>query len=463
MTAKTTAPPTSHAPAQVGRRRFVILALIFVVTVLNYADRATMSIAGTGVVKDLGLDPIMLGMIFSAFAWAYALGQIPGGWLLDKFGARRVYGCSLLLWSLFTMMQGTVGWMGVVGSTAAFTLFGMRFMLGLVESPAFPANNRIVSCWFPTRERGTASALFNSAQYMAVVVFAPLMAYLTHAMGWEHVFIWMGALGVVATVFWFAIYREPLSDSRLSTAELDYMRDGGALVDLEANRKANKPKVKMKEVAQLFNNRTLWAIYLGQYCITALTYFFITWFPIYLIKGRGMSIMEAGWVSALPAICGFSGGVLGGVVSDYLIRKGMHPSRARKTPFVIGMALAASLVSANYVDANWMVIALMALAFFGKGLAAVGWAVLSDTAPKNMVGLSGGVFNGIGNVAGIITPVVIGYFVAATGNFNEALWFVAAHGLIGIFAYVVLAGRFERVVIEEADEVTQGAPFATRT
>ncbi|WP_277962615.1 MFS transporter [Pseudomonas sp. RIT-To-2] len=450
MNAKIASLATPIAEAKVGRRRFVILSLIFTVTVLNYADRATMSIAGTGVVKDLGLDPIMLGMIFSAFAWAYALGQIPGGWLLDKFGARRVYGCSLLLWSLFTMMQGTVGWFGIVGSSAAATLFGMRFMLGLVESPAFPANNRIVSCWFPTSERGTASALFNSAQYMAVVVFAPLMAWLTHALGWEHVFLWMGALGLVATVFWFALYREPLSDPRLCDEELAYMREGGALVDLEATRKLTKPTLSFAEVAQLFTHRTLWAIYLGQYCITALTYFFITWFPIYLIKGRGLTIMEAGWVAALPAICGFSGGVLGGVVSDYLIRKGMHPSRARKTPFVIGMVLAASLVSANYVDANWMVIALMALAFFGKGLAAVGWAVLSDTAPKGMVGLSGGVFNGIGNIAGIVTPVVIGFFVASTGSFDMALWFVAAHGVLGIFAYVVLAGRFERVEIAPA-------------
>ncbi|MCS3471260.1 D-galactonate transporter [Pseudomonas sp. JUb42] len=449
MNAKTAPLEASLATTRVGRQRFVILALIFVVTVLNYADRATMSIAGTGVVKDLGLDPIMLGMIFSAFAWAYALGQIPGGWLLDRFGARRVYGCSLLLWSLFTMLQGTVGWFGIVGSSAAMMLFGMRFMLGLVESPAFPANNRIVSCWFPTRERGTASALFNSAQYMAVVVFAPLMAWLTHTLGWEHVFLWMGALGLVATVFWFALYHEPRSYSRLSEEELEYIREGGGLVDLEVTRKSDKPKTDFKQVAQLFTNRTLWAVYLGQYCITALTYFFITWFPIYLIKGRGMTIMEAGWVAALPAVCGFSGGVLGGLVSDYLIRRGVHPSRARKTPFVIGMALAASLVSANFVDANWMVIALMALAFFGKGLAAVGWAVLSDTAPEGMVGLSGGVFNGIGNVAGIVTPLVIGYFVATTGSFNSALWFVAAHSLIGIFAYTVLAGRFERVMIRK--------------
>jgi D-galactonate transporter len=438
-----------EAQARVGRHRFLILGLIFIVTVINYADRATMSIAGTGVVKDLGLDPMMLGVIFSAFAWAYALGQIPGGWLLDRFGARRVYGCSLVLWSIFTMLQGTVGWFGLMGASAAISLFAMRFMLGLVESPAFPANNRIVSCWFPTSERGTASALFNSAQYMAVVLFTPLMAWLTHAWGWEHVFLWMGGLGLVLSVIWFAFYREPHSDKHLSSREMDYMREGGALVDLELNRTTKKPKAKLSEIKQLFTNRTLWAIYLGQYCITALTYFFITWFPIYLIKGRGMTIMEAGWVAALPAICGFSGGVLGGMLSDLLIRRGVHPSIARKTPFMIGMAMSTILVSANFLDANWMVITVMAIAFFGKGLAAVGWAVLSDTAPKNMVGLSGGVFNGIGNIAGIITPLVIGYIVAVTGSFNIALWFVAAHGVLGIFAYGVLAGRFERVVIAE--------------
>jgi D-galactonate transporter len=449
MLSKSISLDQAGAQVRVGRHRFLILALIFIVTVINYADRATMSIAGTGVIKDLGLDPMMLGVIFSAFAWAYALGQIPGGWLLDRFGARRVYGCSLVLWSCFTMLQGTVGWFGLMGASAAISLFAMRFMLGLVESPAFPANNRIVSCWFPTSERGTASALFNSAQYMAVVLFTPLMAWLTHAWGWEHVFLWMGALGLALSVVWFAFYREPHSDKHLSPREMEYMREGGALVDLELNRTTKKPKAKLSEVAQLFTSRTLWSIYLGQYCITALTYFFITWFPIYLIKGRGMTIMEAGWVAALPAICGFSGGVLGGMLSDLLIRRGVHPSIARKTPFIIGMAMSTILVSANFLDANWMVITVMAVAFFGKGLAAVGWAVLSDTAPKNMVGLSGGVFNGIGNIAGIITPLVIGYIVAVTGSFNIALWFVAAHGVLGIFAYGLLAGRFERVVIEE--------------
>ncbi|AUX94814.1 MFS transporter [Mixta gaviniae] len=444
MSSKQLDVPAVHA-LRVGRHRYWVLALIFIITVINYADRATMSIAGTSVVKELALDPLMLGMIFSAFAWAYALGQIPGGWLLDRFGARRVYGCSLLLWSIFTALQGTVGWIGLTGSLAAMTLFLMRFMLGLVESPAFPANSRIVSCWFPTRERGVASALFNSGQYMAVVVFTPIMAWLTHSLGWEHVFVWMGALGIVLSFVWFAFYREPHSDPRLSAEEKALMKEGGALVDLEADRKKNAKPTSLREMKCLFNNRNLWAIYLGQYCITALTYFFITWFPIYLIQGRGMTIMQAGWVAALPAICGFTGGILGGYLSDALIRKGMHPSRARKTPFILGMGCSTILVFANVADSNSAVIALMALAFFGKGLAAVGWAVLSDLAPKNMIGLCGGVFNGIGNIAGIITPLVIGYVVSVTGSFADALWFVAAHGVLGVVAYLLIAARFERV------------------
>ncbi|TCW45133.1 ACS family glucarate transporter-like MFS transporter [Phytobacter diazotrophicus] len=430
---------------RVGHHRYWVLGLIFIITVINYADRATMSIAGTSVVKELGLDPMMLGMIFSAFAWAYALGQIPGGWLLDRFGAKKVYGMSLVLWSVFTMLQGTVGWIGMTGSLAAMTLFLMRFMLGLVESPAFPANSRIVSSWFPTRERGVASALFNSGQYMAVVVFTPIMAWLTHAWGWEHVFLWMGGVGLVLATVWFAWYKEPHKDPRLTEEEKNLMREGGALVDLDSEGAAKAKKTSLRDAKCLFTNRNLWAIYLGQYCITALTYFFITWFPIYLIQGRGMTIMQAGWVAALPAICGFTGGLLGGYLSDILISRGMHPSRARKTPFVLGMGLSTMLVFANFVDSNSAVIFLMAMAFFGKGFAAVGWAVLSDVAPKTMIGLCGGVFNGIGNIAGIVTPLVIGYVVTVTGSFNNALWFVAAHGVLAVVSYILIATRFERV------------------
>lgn len=432
-----------------GRLRFVVLSLIFVITVLNYADRATLSIAGPSVARDLGLSPSELGIVFSAFAWAYVIGQFPGGWLLDRYGARRVYGGSLLLWSLFTLSQGSVHYLGSAAS-AAMALFGMRFLLGLVEAPAFPANARVVATWFPAGERGIASALFNSAQYLAVVLFTPLMAWLTHTLGWPHVFLVMGVLGVPLALVWFAFMDEPTRHRRLSAAELDYMREGGALVTLDsapATREA-KPRFTWAQVRQLLTHRMMWGLYIGQYCITALSYFFITWFPIYLMKGRGMSIMTVGMVAALPAICGFSGGMLGGALSDFLIRRGVALSTARKIPFMLGMALATSVVAANFVSSNTAVIVVMSLAFFGKGLSAIGWAVVSDTAPREMTGLCGGIFNGLGNIAGIVTPIVIGYVVAVTGSFDKALWFVAAHGLLGVIAYGVIAGPFRRLVIK---------------
>ncbi len=441
------AAPAPDTMARVGHFRYYILGLIFFVTVLNYADRATLSIAGTFVAKDLGLTAASLGIVFSAFGWAYAIGQIPGGWLLDRFGAKRVYGASIALWSLFTISQGTVSIFTTTAS-ATVALFIMRFMLGLVESPAFPGNARVVATWFPTSERGTASALFNSAQYLAVVIFTPLMAWLTHALGWHHVFFFMGGLGVVLACVWFATMGDPKTHSRMSRREFEFISENGALVGLDTGAAKDRRRFTRREISTLFTSRMLWAIYIGQYCITALTYFFITWFPIYLVKERGMNIMTVGMVAALPAICGFSGGILGGALSDYLIRRGFTVSFARKTPFMIGMVLATAIMAAPFAVSDTAVVVIMSLAFFGKGLGAIGWAVVADVAPREMTGLSGGVFNGIGNTAGIVTPLVIGFVVASTGSFDRALWFVGAHGIVAILAYGVLAGRFKRIELK---------------
>lgn len=431
-----------------GYFRYYILALIFFVTVVNYADRATLSIAGSAVQHDLGLNAAQLGIVFSAFGWSYALGQIPGGWLLDRYGAKRVYGASIVLWSLLTFTQGTAHLFGGAGQ-AVVALFVMRFLLGLVESPAFPGNARVVAQWFPTSERGTASALFNSAQYLAVVIFTPVMAWIVHNYDWHSVFYFMGSLGIAVAAVWFTTMGDPQTHPRMSRGELDFIAANGALVRLGGSA-GNKPqRFTAREIRVLFTSRMLWAIYIGQYCITALTYFFITWFPIYLIKGRGMNIMTVGFVATIPAICGFTGGILGGMLSDYLIRRGVSASVARKTPFMIGMLLATSVEFAPWVRSDAEVVLIMSLAFFGKGLGAIGWAVLADVAPRKMTGLSGGVFNGIGNIAGIVTPMVIGYVVAITGSFDRALWFVGAHGVLAMFAYGCMAGRFRRI---DADE-----------
>jgi len=432
------------------RVRFLIIAFIFIVTTINYADRATLSIAGDAAANELGLDSVTMGYLLSAFAWAYVLGQIPGGALLDRFGSKTIYVAALAIWSICTALQGFVGIFAGIG--AAVALFALRFMVGLAESPSFPANARIVAGWFPKAERGTASAIFNSAQYFSLVAFAPLMGWLVHTFGWHSVFFVMGALGLVAAVFFVKIIHSPLEHPAINQAELDYIKEGGAVVTMEDKTADRGSAFTWSNIKQVLANRMLLGIYLGQYCINALTYFFVTWFPIYLVRERGMNILEAGFAAAAPALFGFFGGVLGGVISDILLRKTGSLTIARKTPLLLGMLLATSIIGCIYVQEEWMVVVVMAAAFFGKGVASLGWAVMSDVAPRELAGVSGGVFNAFGNTAGIVTPIVIGYLVADSGNFDGALVYVAAHCLMTIFAYFVIVGKIERLVLKPAQE-----------
>ncbi|PKU23134.1 MFS transporter [Telmatospirillum siberiense] len=429
--------------------RYYIVLLLFVLTAINYADRATLAIAGPVVSKDLGLDAAQMGIIFSAFGWAYVIGQLPGGWLLDRFGSKNVYAFSIFLWSLFTLCQGAVGFF--TGGAAIALLFGLRFLVGLAEAPSFPGNSRVVAAWFPGNERATASAIFNSAQYFATVIFAPLMGWITHAFGWPWVFGVMGGLGIVMTFVWLKIMRSPVNHPRANQAEVDYIAGGGGLVNLDQGRKekAADGGPKWDYIRQLFASRMMSGIFLGQFCINAITYFFITWFPVYLVQARGMSILKAGFVASLPAVCGFAGGILGGIMSDYMLRRGYSLSAARKTPIVAGMVLSMTMIACNYTDLQWLVVALMALAFFGKGVGALGWAVLSDTAPKQITGLSGGVFNMCGNLSSISTPIIIGFIIQETGSFNGALVFVGANALVAALSYLVIVGEVKRMELKE--------------
>jgi ACS family glucarate transporter-like MFS transporter len=435
----------SVAPTRV---RYSVLALLFLATTVNYADRATLSIAGSALSKDLLLDPVAMGYVFSAFGWAYVLGQLPGGFLLDRFGSKRVYVASVLTWSVFTLLQGFVG--SFTATTAVVVLFALRLLLGLAEAPSFPGNSRIVSAWFPAAERGTASAIFNSAQYFALVLFSRIMGWTTHAFGWKHVFFSMGAVGIALALFLARSIHAPRNDPRVNAAELAYIEKGGALVNLDQRAQDLAPRSgpQWSHLRQLLSSRMLVGVYLGQYCITTLTYFFLTWFPVYLVQGRGMSILKVGFVASLPALCGFLGGVLGGVLSDALLRRGLSLTVARKTPIIAGMLLAVTMIGCNYVEAEWAVVLIMALAFFGKGIGALGWAVVSDTSPRQIAGLSGALFNTFGNTAAITTPIVIGYLVRGSGQFGGALVFVGANAVVAILSYLLVVGEIKRLEIE---------------
>jgi ACS family glucarate transporter-like MFS transporter len=437
--------PGSTEASKKSNFRWAIVSLLFFVTAINYADRTVLSIAGPALAKSLDLNSVSMGYIFSAFGWSYVLAQLPGGWLLDRFGSRKIYAISLFAWSFFTFITGFVGFF--TGITAVVVLFILRFMLGIAEAPAFPANSRITVAWFPTKETGTAAAIFNSAQYFATVLFAPLLGFIVHTYGWKYSFMFMGIVGFVFLIFWLKFVHAPKKSKYINKAELEYITKGGALIEMDhivKDKKENIETPKWKYLSQLLKNRMFIGVYIAQYCINAITFFFITWFPVYLVQSRGMTILKAGFVAVLPALFGFVGGNLGGIFSDYLLRKGATLSVARKVPIVTGMLLSMSMIFCNYTGVEWLVIAFMAVSYFGKGIGALGWAVNADTAPKEITGLSGALFNTCGNLSSIVTPIAIGYIIGATGSFNWALIFVSIHAFLAIVSYIFVVGKIQR-------------------
>jgi ACS family glucarate transporter-like MFS transporter len=428
--------------------RFWIIAVLFIVSSINYASRATLSFAAVPLGKEIDISTVQLGYIFSAFGWSYVAGQIPGGALLDKYGSRPIYLWSITLWAVFTMAQAFVSSLSFI--PVFISLFALRFALGFAESPSFPANARIVANWFPNSERGTASAIFNASQYFSLVAFAPMMGWLAQDYGWRSVFLAMGAIGLVGAALFWLVVQSPSRHKSISKREYDYIESGGALVNLDRPAAAAQ-QIRWGIIGQLLANRMLLGIYLAQYSITALTYFYATWFPIYLIKARHMSLAHAGFASAGPAIAGFVGGVLGGVLSDLLLKKGMALSPARKIPIIIGLVISCAILLCNYTDSQVLIMTFMAIAFFGKGVAALGWAVMSDAAPREATGLSGSIFNLFGNAAGIFTPIGIGYILAATdNNWDMALIFVFAHSIVAMVSYLFITGTIKRVVLRTA-------------
>jgi ACS family glucarate transporter-like MFS transporter len=439
---------SAEADTRNSHIRFWIIATLFIVSSVNYAERATLSYTATHMAQEFGITTVQLGWMFSAFAWSYAAAQVPGGALLDRFGSRTVYLWAIFLWSVFTFAQAFAASLAIVPVWISIVL--LRVMVGFSEAPSFPANARIVANWFPNAERGTASAIFNSSQYFSLVAFAPLMGWLTGEFGWRHVYMVMGVIGLLGWALFWVVVHSPARHKNISKREFAFIEQGGALVNLDKPT-GGPQKIRWDAAGQLLANRMLLGIYLAQYCITAMTYFFATWFPVYLVKARGLSITEAGFAAAAPALAGFAGGVLGGVLSDLLLRKGLSLSSARKIPILIGLVISCAILACNFTDSRTLVLVFMAVAFFGKGVASLGWAVMSDAAPRDATGLSGSIFNLFGNAAGIFTPLGIAYILAATGNNWElALVFVFAHSIVAMASYAFIAGEIKRVVLRTA-------------
>jgi ACS family D-galactonate transporter-like MFS transporter len=419
------------------RHRYVVMLMIFVCVVITYLDRSNISITAPAMRHELGLDTVQMGWILSAFGWTYAFCQIPGGWLVDRIRPRYFYPGILILWSLAT------AFLGIAGSFVS--LFAVRLLIGALEAPSYMINNMVVTSWFPDRERGGAIGFYISGQFIGLAFLQPLLVWLVVEHGWRAVFFTTGIGGALWGLIWLVAYRTPRESRRANAAEIAHIEAGGALVDLgSVEAKKERRKVTLADIATVFKYKKLWGVYIGQFAVTSSQWFFLTWFPTYLVEFRHLSILKSGIYVSLPFIAAFVGVQLAGFLSDRILRAGYSLGAARKSPIIFGLLLSSAIIGANFVDAPEYVIAFMCLAFFGNGMASIGWSLISSVAPRKLIGLTGGTFNFISNLSGITTPLIIGY-LAEGGNFAPGLTYIAVVAVIGALAYILMIGKLERV------------------
>jgi ACS family D-galactonate transporter-like MFS transporter len=422
-----------------SRRWFPVLGLVAIATMVNYLDRTVLGIAAPYLTKELGLTAAAMGIVFSAFSWSYALLQIPGGIFLDRFGTRITYTWALTLWSGFTAIMGLV--------TSLPMLIVTRIGVGIFEAPCFPANSRILATWFPQHERARANSIYSVGQYAGIAFLSVPLFWITQQFGWRGLFFVAGGFGILLGALMWIYYREPSEDRYVNAEELAHIDAGGG-----GEFKGTRVAFSWSDIGKLLRHRQIIGASIGQFGGNSTQVFFVTWFPTYLVNVRGMSFINAGMMTMLPYIGASIGVLVAGQLSDRILKRTGSANVARKLPIVGGMLLASTIVTANFVPAgsDTLVIAIMSLAFFGQGMTNLGWTVISDVAPKELIGLTAGIFNFSANLAGIVTPLVIGYAYQSTGSFYGPLIYIAVVALVGAFSYSVILGDIHRLTVDRS-------------
>jgi ACS family D-galactonate transporter-like MFS transporter len=417
------------------KRRFIVAAMLFVSVVISYLDRSNLSIVGPQLTDALHLNPVKMGIVFSGFGWSYALLQIPASRFVDSVNPRFLYFIVLALWSMGTLAMGFVSGFAM--------LFALRLLVGAFEAPSSPINNRVVATWFGENERAGAIGFYTSGQFVGLAFLTPLLSWVDVSFGWRAVFGFTGVVGLVWAILWFCFYRDPKDFRGVNQAEIDWIGSHGGIPDL-SERVVQSREVLWSDLKIVLSRKKLWGLYIGQFGLVSTQWFFLTWFPAYLVSYRHINFLKSGMLAAIPFFGAYLGVLFSGFLSDWLFRRGMSLTAARKIPIISGLLLSTSIVGANYVSNPLYVTAFFTCAFFGSGFASITWSLVSTMAPERLIGLTGGVFNFVGNLAAIVVPIVIGLLIRGS-DFSRPLLFVASTSLLGLFCYLGLVGNVERI------------------
>lgn len=416
--------------------RWVVGMLMWAAIAINYIDRTVLSAAAPHISKEFSLSSGEMGILMSGFFWSYALLQIPAGWVADRFGQKKTLGFAVGWWSLMTSITGLA-----VGFKS---LLGFRIGLGAGEAGAYPSNAGITSKWFPDKERATVSGLFDSGSKFGGAVAMPLIAWLIYKFDWKLTFTFIGVLGIIWTIIWLLYFREtPEEHKGVNKLELEYINKGkkNEITDTEQPIKWY----------QLLKYRNIWAMCIGFFMINYNSYFFITWLPTYLVKERGMNLIQMGFVASLPLLCAMVVEVLSGYLSDKVYSKKLLSLTATRKLFLIcGLIMASCIGMAAFTKSAVLAVVLLCIAKSGNTMAASQvWALPGEVAPKNMTSVVAGMQNTVSNMGGVVGPIITGFIVGSTGSFVPALLFSAFLIIIAIFNYIFLLGKVERIEPKE--------------
>jgi len=418
---------------RVPRRRWAIACLLGFGVLVNYFDRVNLSVSKDALNAAFGISAVTFGYLSSAYNWTYAALQLPSGLLLDKFGVRRVGRISTILWAVASF--------GAAVSTGIGGFLAARLLLGIGEAPTFPANSKAIGYWFPKQERSLATAIFDSMAKLSSGIGVPLLGILLLHFGWRWSFAATGFISILYFILFYAFYRNPSEDQRLSPAEHQFISKGGAQPEDRAKAEKGAP------LWYLLRQRRVSGLALGFFGYNYTFYLLLTWLPSYFLAVHHVDLLHSVAYTSVPWLFAtLTDLVIGGWLVDALIQRGWNAVRIRQTVLIGGTSLGLGILGAASARSAAGALIWISISIGGLSAASpVGWSIPSLIAPKESVGTVGGILNFSNQLAAIAAPIVTGYVVQATHSYSWAFVAATAILLISIGAYIFLLGRMETV------------------
>jgi sugar phosphate permease len=383
--------------------RWLVLFLLCLMYLITYMDRVNISATAPLISKEFGFNKITMGIIFSAFAWAYALFQVPGGWLGDRFGPRGVLGIIVAYWSAMTALTAR--------ATGLVSFWIIRFLFGVGEAGAFPTATRAMQLWFPKEERGIVQGITHSASRLGAAIAPPITVAIMVAYGWRMVFYVFGFIGLAWSILFFLVYSNmPEEHKRVNRAELAHIRGVNETGDIQQVHIQEKPTVPW---SVLLKHPNMWAIMGAYFTYVYCLWIFLSWLPSYLVDYRHFSLLKMGYFASLPLFAGVVGDTAGGWVTDLLLVKTKNVKLARRSVAIVGMlGCGAFILPAAFTTNSYTAVyCLTGAMFFLECIIGPAWAVPMDVGGEYS-GTVSGMMNMAGNIGGALSPTVFGFLVA---------------------------------------------------